>query len=272
MHFAPEPEQPRRLIILVQWSADNDVPAHVAVYLRALRPLATRLVLISNSPLNASARGFAETLCDSVIERPNIGLDFAAWRDALAQEDMSSWDHVVLTNSSIIGPLHPLAPIFETMEHREADFWGIVQSNELKPHLQSYFLSFSASVIRSEPWRQFWAGVQDLTDKREIIRRYEVGLTGYLVDHGFTHESLVKPLPFWSSLRMRHVRTLRGLRLPVFTRYSNRAIHSYAELVGAGMPFLKASLVWGSDTWRFGGIDEVKRLSDRQFPWSELEL
>ena len=71
-------EQPRRLVILAQYDAEGGVPPHVRIHLERLRPFAQRLVLVSNSPISPKARCWAEAVCDRVLERENIGYDFAA--------------------------------------------------------------------------------------------------------------------------------------------------------------------------------------------------
>ncbi|MEO1253027.1 MAG: rhamnan synthesis F family protein [Pseudomonadota bacterium] len=259
-----------RLIILAQFDPNGGLPAHVRIHLERLRPLAGELVLASNSPLGAD-RARAHALCDRVIERKNIGWDFAAWRDALIPYDMTDWDEVVLTNSSIIGPLFPLAPIFEEMAARPCDFWGMVKSNHRGPHLQSYFLAFKAKTVRSQPWRDFWSGVEDVEGKYDVIKSYEVGLTGAIAKAGFTYEAYIPNKPFLKSIGLVHINRLqRNIRVPWSENHINRTVERHVELIAEGMPYLKASLLWGKDVSRRRPLPEIKTIDGVAFPWERI--
>ncbi|MFY0691886.1 MAG: hypothetical protein JXR14_08215 [Paracoccaceae bacterium] len=85
----------KRLAILAQFDPAGGLPAHVRVHLDRLGEIAERRVLVSNSPMDAETREMALSVCEKVIVRENIGWDFAAWRDALAEEEMSAWTHVI---------------------------------------------------------------------------------------------------------------------------------------------------------------------------------
>ena len=260
----------RRLIILAQFDPENGLPAHVRIHLEALRLLATRLVLVSNSPLKGDSRAQAEALCDTVLERENIGWDFAAWRDALAAEDISTWDNLILTNSSVVGPLHPLGPIVTRMD-TQADFWGMLRSREVRLHLPSFFLSFSAPVIRSDAWRTFWTGIENLTDKQEVIWRYETTLTQHLTDAGFTHDALIPDLPFPQNIGRPQFKRRGGLRIAWDINERNRSLLQHTDLIAQGMPYLKASLLWGSETHQRDPMDRIKAASG-PYPWEDIDF
>ncbi|MCG6904160.1 MAG: rhamnan synthesis F family protein [Rhodobacter sp.] len=257
-----------RLGILASWSAQGGLPAHVAVHLAGLRAVCDRLVLVSNAPLGRDLTQ-ARSLCDQVLERANSGFDFAAWRDALATQD-AGFDEILLTNSGLIGPLHPLPDILETMRDRQCDFWGMTQNPEISLHLQSYFQVFRAPLIRSDTWRQFWANVGDAGDKRSAIRAYEAPMTRLFTGAGFRADSLIParrvpgaPLLFWKSLL--------GLPVPVPASRANPTIAAPLALIRAGMPYLKTSLLWG-EAQRALPLDQIKSASTADFPWDRIGL
>lgn len=261
----------RRLVILVQYDPAGELPSFVRIHLERLRPIASRLVLVSNSPMSEQARGVAEGICDSVIVRENVGWDFAGWRDALEAESMAEWDAVVLTNSSIVGPLFPLLPIMEDMEARGHDFWGMVRSRQLGPHLQSYFLAFGKRVITSPTWSDFWHCVEDYQDKRMVIRRYEVGLTSALTSAGFAFGSFIESPRVPHSIRLVHLNRFKGIfRVPMNVNFVNTTLAMHSELVERGMPYLKASLFWGKDVYRRAPLELFKNNPDLDYPWEEI--
>ena len=267
----------RRLVILAQFDPQGGLPAHVRIHLERLRPLARDLVLVSNSSIDAAGLKTARALCDRVLVRDNIGWDFAAWRDALSAYDMRQWDEVVLTNSSIVGPLFPLEPIFEQMDERACDFWGMAHSRHRGSHLQSYFLVFNKSVVSSKAWKDFWAGVRNVEDKADVIASYEVGLTQALEKAGFRYDSFIPNPSFLKSLRFVRVGRigqiapiLKDLRIPWSVNHVHKAVELHEDLIAAGMPYLKASLLWGKDVYRRKPLETLKSTPGVKYPWAEI--
>lgn len=187
---------------------------------------------------------------------------------------MKAWDVVLLVNSSIIGPLFPLRPVLEEMESRSCDFWGMTRNDEIAPHLQSYFLAFKASIIGSGAWEEFWTSVREETEKKALIRDYEVRLTSFFESRGFTADSFVHTIQF--SPEERYALQRRATFLPKWRKVDrNRAdltMFAAPDLVAAGMPYVKASLVWGSKGRRRPrDIARIKNLPGVNYDWSLLE-
>ena len=261
----------RRLAILAQFDPENGLPIHVRLHLERLRPVVERLVLVSNSALDPESFAQANDICDRVFVRENTGYDFAGWSDALVTEAASEYDWVILTNSSIIGPLYPLEPIFESMEARNPDVWGMVLSRNKGLHLQSYFLSASARVVNSDAWCAFWASVRNLDDKVKVIRSYEIGFSRTMIRAGFSLESLIELLHFPKNLRIVNIKCFKNrIKIPFNANYINRTVEFHEDLIRQGMPYLKASLLYGKDTYRFVGLDYIKEIPKVNFPFDAL--
>ena len=267
----------KRLAILQQFDPAGGVPPHVRLHLAGLRPVATRIVLVSNSPVSSKDREETAPLVDALIERGNVGWDFGGWRDAIAAEDMGEWDEVLLTNSSVVGPLYPLEPIFAEMAKRREtehfDFWGLVLSRQIRTHLQSYFFVFDAAVTRSDAWRDFWRGVADIEDKDAVIDRYEAGLTAALSRVGFRHAAFMPDPSLLRRIRMVEIERLGiGLSIPFDATRVNRTVRWHDELILAGFPYLKASLLWGKDVHRLRHFEAIRELTGAHYDWSALGL
>ncbi len=147
---------------------------------------------------------------------------------------MSEGDELILTNSSIFGPFKPLAPIFERMASSSCDFWGMTESFENVRHLQSYFLVFRRRVLQSADFKRFWDSVLPYKDKGQTTRAYELGLTIFLTERGFTGEaalphSALPQTPLWK--RWRHQPPLNPL------------LAYPAALLEMGMPFVKVAVL-----------------------------
>ena len=265
-----------RLAILQQYDPAGGVPHYIREHLKGLRPVARRVVLVSNSSIAPEDLAATQQVCDEIIERPNTGWDFAGWRDALTSEDTGNWDEIILTNSSVMGPLYPLKDIFAEMERRRSadpfDFWGMVLSRQKRLHLQSYFFVFSKGVVQSDAWRTFWQGVADIDEKDEVIRRYETGLTMALAKAGFRYAAYMPDLPFLKRIQMVEVERLRmGVKIPWDATRMNRTVRWHAELIEQGFPYLKTSLLWGKDQARLKKLDRIRDATAETYDWSVVD-
>ncbi|GEM_PF-3801045 len=181
---------PNRALLFVHYNARGALADYVIFYLEALRPLFSFVVVVSNSPLSAIDTERVHSIADDVFERPNDGFDFSAWKESLERvgwDRLSEFDTVVLANDSCFGPVCPLEPVFDRMEHGENDFWALSDYPDaaFPYHLQSFFLAFRRPVVASTAFRAFWDRVAAATNVQDVIDRYESRLTSYLRDAGF---------------------------------------------------------------------------------------
>lgn len=189
-----------RLVVFAHYSRVGTLQRHVQQHLEALRPLATHLVFVSTSSLNHDDRTYLRQRVDAVLEVPNEGYDFAMWASVLLSESLDSYDEVLLTNSSVIGPVrNTLQSCFAKMAGDPCDFWGITESHQHDRHLQSYFLLFRSSVLHSKKFLEFWRTVLPFRNKWQVIRSYEIGLTQYFTEQGFRAGAVVP----WSSFGLK---------------------------------------------------------------------
>ena len=69
-----------RLAILQQYDPAGGVPHYIREHLKGLRPVARRVVLVSNSSIAPEDLAATQQVCDEIIERPNTGWDFGGMR------------------------------------------------------------------------------------------------------------------------------------------------------------------------------------------------
>jgi rhamnosyltransferase len=213
----------KRVCLFAHYDAHREVKRYVGVMLAALREHCDRITFISTAALGAAAADAVRQWCDPVVVQPTLAArDFGAWQYLLRQEDVCDVDELLLVNASMFGPLHPLERLFTTMEQRDCDFWGITESVEQTWHIQSYFLAFRRPVLQSEAWRSFWRAVLPFTDRKQVVRSFELGLSVFFSEQGFRPAVYVPQdtLPPWG----------RGVN--PFAVYPVR-------LLEAGVPFMK---------------------------------
>lgn len=263
-----------RLVIFASYSPRPDVAPYVLHHLQSLKPWCGKLVFVSNSPLSKQSRATLRSICTEVRERLNLGFDFAAWRDVILDEDSDRWDEILLTNSSVVGPLFNLSAIFEEMGERRCDFWGLTQSRFLRPHIQSYFICFRKPLIRSPVWSAFWHAVQDESRKWDVIARYETRFKQVFERQGFTGISYLPAMNKSGLERLffRRLDTRLPIYVPIDKNRTNATIHSPLELIESGLPYLKASLLWGHNRRQPFPLQKIMALEKVDYDWNLLGL
>ena len=235
-----------KLAVYAHFSSSDNVVAFAWRYLESLSILGFELIFVSNSTICDSDCIRLESMRAKVIVRNNIGLDFGMWKTALDRVDLATISELLLTNSSIIGPVTPLAPIFEKARAWDCDFWGMTDNAELAPHLQSYFIVLNRRVVNSRAFKYFWKSVLPYRSKDQIVMSYEVGFTVWLHEQGFTWRPLVYQKDVWQSyiqsrdfLRRTADRIIPGRGLSI----GNTTLLFPDLLLNMGVPFLKRSLL-----------------------------
>jgi len=222
----------QRLAILAHYDAKNRIRRHTVHYLRALREVADNVAFVSTSKLPSSETDKLGDLCNNVWQLQNVGFDFGMWRYAIERLELSGVDELVLTNSSVIGPVTPLEGAFAKMAREACDFWAMTDNAEIAWHLQSYFMVFRRGAFTSSCFREFFGSVLGYRNKDQVIRSYEVGLTVYLAERGLRPKALV---PFTDVVPKRR-------QDPKRTRTNTTCCYPL-RLLQLGMPFVKVELL-----------------------------
>jgi rhamnosyltransferase len=190
-----------RILLFVHYNKHDKVSDYIFYLLKNIRELFSRIVFISNSPLDETNYRLVTAVSDKIIIRKNRGFDFGAWKDAMFEEtwdNLIQYDNVTLMNDSCFGPLYDMTVIYEKMEKIDVDFWGLTnhrktkfgmpQTNRAIPeHIQSYFMCFHNTVLKSMVFRKFWDTIQYFDDVEKVIRCYETQLTALLFRCGFKY-------------------------------------------------------------------------------------
>ena len=224
----------RRLCIFAHYDAQGEIKPFVVYYLRKLREVCGDLVFVSVSNPSSTELRKLDGIASSCLFRENVGYDFAMWRLGVSQTDLAGYDELLLTNSSVFGPLWPLESVFERMAGVPCDIWGMTDNGEIAWHLQSYFLVFRRQIIESEAFRSFWASVLPYQNKTQVIRSYEIGLSIFFKEQGFHLVSLVKVDDLY--------RSSSRIRLWKPGSRKNPTCSKGLALIDAGMPLVKVEL------------------------------
>jgi lipopolysaccharide biosynthesis protein len=214
--------------LFAHFDKDDKVDDYVLRYLASLRQSNFSIVFISTSNLPAAETARLQGTCCDVILRPNAGLDFASWSAGFAKHTAAIGGRLLLANDSVYGPIGSLQDALDRLTRVPADFYGMVESVEIAPHLQSWFLLLPPHVVRSAAFGAILAQPFANMTRKQIVRNGEVGLSRQLMRAGFRYRAL-------------HQNARHGLP----TRHDANAmlLHWRELLLEDGIPFLKVELL-----------------------------
>lgn len=190
----------KRLCVFAHWDRDEIIDDYVIYYLKALKEVCETIIFVSDCSLKQAEINKLNDITDFIIAEKHGEYDFGSYKRGflLAKEKGLQFEELLLVNDSCYGPFYPLKPIFDKMDKKNCDFWGMTQNRygitkfkdkpnkpAITPHVQSYFLVLKKNVFISKTFENFIKNIQKENEKNDIIIKYEVGLSQLLYKNGF---------------------------------------------------------------------------------------
>ena len=227
----------KRAVVFAHFDKDAIIQDYVIYYLKALRQLCDKLVFVSSNSLDTDEVLKVEGIADYIIAEKHNEYDFGSYKRGfsflLHNNFLIDVDELIFANDSCYGPFYPLKNIFDEMDSRDCDFWGITKNNfgyrkkfcdfmKKRPHIQSYFMVFKKNVFDSELFKSIIFSVKEQPNKASVISDYEIAITEKLFQKGFRFDTFVDT-KFWQD---------------------NVTIFFWREIIqNSNMPFIKKSLI-----------------------------
>jgi hypothetical protein len=221
-----------RIALYVHYSATGCISEMVRRQLATLSQLGFGIAFVSMADCIPEADWQAvRQLAALVAQRPNFGLDFGAWRD-LMPEVRRRWSvpqELLLANDSVLGPIHPLGPAIEAMRAGGDGMFGLTESLQGGPHLQSYMV-LARGLPAVQDLMHFVQGLRISSSKWLLVHMAEIRMSqwmrwrGHRVAALFGYRRLAEVLAVDREERMR-------LQM-VYKRFANLAQLSDEAAVG----------------------------------------
>lgn len=196
----------KRLAICVCYDKQGIIDDYIPYLLNDLKQNLDKLVIVVNGNLTKEGKEKLLTLTSDVVQRENAGFDAGAWKFALTEylgwQEIESYDELVLLNDTFFGPFYPFKEVFEKMDGRDVDFWGLTQHGEavmfenrkkhfLPRHLQSYFLCIRKKMLCSQEFKNYWENQNTSKNWYDAVEHNEAHFTQYFSEKGFKWDSLI---------------------------------------------------------------------------------
>lgn len=185
----------KRLLLYAHFNKNNAIAGYVMYMIKNFRDACIDIIFLSDSEVSdAMAKKNLSQYVNEFVLVPNIGYDFYTWKIGIAQfwDIFPRYDKLILLNSSVLGPMFKLKRFLNALDYLNKDLVGATENHEKQYHLQSYFLYFSHKLFRSPCFKTYWDNLAPVNDREEVINRYEVKMTQYFLDNGYSTGSYYK--------------------------------------------------------------------------------
>ncbi len=234
----------RILCLFAHYHRASLILEDVVYYLKHLHEQGCEIIFLSNSKrLINSELEKIKPYVRLIIHRRGRGVDFGSWyvgwKYVKEHLNLGDYELLLLVNDSVYGPIFSLDKLFKFIQESNYDVVGVTSSLEVKYHLQSYFLAFKRDVFNSSYFHKFWKRYRFFQKKRAVVKKYEVGLSQYLLKVGYRVGAYCEYIDLLRFVTKRHHSYQHILYHPV-----NPTHHLWDLLIEKmECPFLKKELI-----------------------------
>lgn len=193
----------RRAAIFLFFDPQGKVDDYVPYALERLRPHVEHILVVANEPLTESGRVTLASVSDEVLVRKNSGYDVGAYKEAIKHiglEKLGSYDEIILLNYTFFGPFGSFDDLFEKMDAKEVDFWGLTDHGEVRPnpsrnapdpsvlprHIQSTWIGIRQRMVQSKVFAQYWREMPKIESYDDSVQHHEARFTQFFERRGFS--------------------------------------------------------------------------------------
>lgn len=192
----------KNLAVFAGYYSTTGLPEETLNYISQLS-ISHDVIAVFDNDVTLSEYHKLKKYCCHVIYGRHGLYDFGSYKIgvhyAFENLDIDQYDSILIANDSVFLINNCLDEIFKEFDPiGRDDIWGIYENtmekyfgDKNKSHLQSYFIRFGRNVIRNKCFIDFFFSIKKEKSKNDIIDKYEVGLTKYFVDNGFSYRAFV---------------------------------------------------------------------------------
>ncbi len=172
-----------KVILYTSYQTGDTLPGYIRFALKHLAETNFKVVLLTNErELSQETKQFLAENDISLYLTENRGFDFGMWRrfmkDSISGKSgivsFSNIDRLLLINDSIVYYQNYFADYIRRAEASRADVISLTQNDEVRPHLQSFFL-----YMKQEALGAFYTHLMETPEQAtfyDVVHRLEIGL------------------------------------------------------------------------------------------------
>lgn len=201
--------QKKRIGLFQFYDEEGIAGGYIYYLLQEMCRVTDKLVVICNGKLSDDSRGRLKEYADDIFLRKDAGLDVGAYKDAqtdlIGWEELEKYDEVIFFNNTFYGPVSDITVMFDEMDQRPVDFWGVTPYFEFDfpseeytneygycpEHISLYFYVIRKSMISSQVYQDYWTNLKEPLGYDEVIMNHEVVFTKKFEDFGFTWDTYI---------------------------------------------------------------------------------
>ena len=191
----------KRLGIYLIYDRHKRIDRYIGYMLKELKTCVSSLVVVCNMEEIIQGEENIRPHADQVFFRKNIGFDAGGFKDALCTflgwDAVLQYDELVLVNDTMFGPFYPMADIFENMEKKPVDFWGLTTYGErirrgthVSENIESFFLVIRSKLLHNCCFCQYWESMPYYLSQEKAVWHYEYKFTEFFSQLGYTYDTL----------------------------------------------------------------------------------
>lgn len=265
-----------RLLIYFFYDKDGIVDGYVEYILNKMKPHINECIFVSNGELQPESRKKIENISEHILCRENKGFDVWAYKEAIEYygwDNLTKFDEILFMNFTIMGPVSTFDDMFDTMDNKNIDFWGITICHEvgfdpfgvieygyIPTHIQSHFIAVRKSLFQDDRFKEYWNTRPIINHYNEAVGYHEAIFTKKFADMGFKWDVYVDTRDIFDytfyPLMYAPVKMITEKKCPVFKRknfildYANYLDNNNGESAVELMTYLKiktnydTNLIW----------------------------
>jgi len=190
----------KRAAVYVFYDKDGIVDSYVTYVLQELLKVCEKLVVVCNGKLSDEGRESLTCLTEDIVVRENEGFDAWAYKtgmEYIGWDKLKEYDELVLMNDTVFGPFYPFQSIFDEMDTRDVDFWGMTKHGRFHnpdgltkggvfpEHIQTYFIVICNKMLASAELEKYWNNIPKLKSWNQTVSYIESQFTGHFADMGY---------------------------------------------------------------------------------------
>lgn len=234
----------KRLAVFASFASDGKIADYVVYYLRNLKEVCDAILFVTDNPLYPKEFDKIKDFVDYAKISRHGEADFGSYKRGYlyAHEKglLDTAEELIFCNDSCCGPFYAFENMFTKMEKQNFDCWGVCANDQVRYHLQSYFLVFKKKVFSSELFLNFMKTIKQKYELQPNILDYELDLMKMLEDSKFKCGSYISYEPNDKEYPYMFSHDLNSFPLFLLRHYS---------------PLLKTKII--TDVYR--NLDGVKR-------------